>query len=207
MTSFFRGILVWLSRNTPVRVLSEPMGICDVVGSCWMHWSCTDRWRRKIASCFSIHPWQSAVGRKVLHETTKSSRGEQGVTKKAWHWTWPAFTYCILLWTFLMCSEISDWSSLAQPKYDFDNANSHSLYTCWPLVPSPENSPMPANAASQELKCRLFSLYLRPWVLDDAHSSAKVPHLKQLIRVPQADAGEDDWCNWMHCFMSWCYVR
>ena len=49
---------------------------------------------------------------------------------------------------------------------------------------------MPANAASQELKCRLFSLYLRPWVLDDAHSSAKVPHLKQLIRVPEADTGQ-----------------
>ena len=89
-----------------------------------------------------------------------------------------------------MCSDTSDWSSLAQPKHDFDNANSHSLYTCWPLVPSPEKSPMPANAASQELKCRLFSLYLRPWVLDDAHSSAKVPHLKQLIRVPEADTGQ-----------------
>ena len=58
-------------------------------------------------------------------------------------------------------------------------------------MPSPENSPMPANAGSQELRCRLFSVYLRPWVLDDAHSSPKVPHLKHLIRVPQADAGDD----------------
>ena len=58
---------------------------------------------------------------------------------------------------------------------------------CFPLVPSPENSPMPANAASQELRCRLFSLYLRPWVLDEAHSSTEVPHLKDLQKVPPAD--------------------
>ena len=86
MSPFFRGILVWLSRSTPICVLFEPMGICDVVGSGWMHWSCTDWWRRKIASCFSFHPWQSAVGRKVLHETTKSSCGDQGVRKKARIW-------------------------------------------------------------------------------------------------------------------------
>ena len=61
---------------------------------------------------------------------------------------------------------------------------------CFPLVPSPENSPMPANAASQELRCRLFSLYLRPWVLDEAHSSTEVPHLKDLKKVPQADPGD-----------------
>ena len=33
---------------------------------------------------------------------------------------------------------------------------------------------------------------LRPWVLDASYSSAQVPHLKDLIAVPQPDAGDDD---------------
>ena len=73
---------------------------------------------------------------------------------------------------------------------EFSNLNSSSLHTCFALVPSPENSPMPANAGSQELKCRLFSLYLRPWVLHAAHSSPKVPHLKDLNKVPEEGAGD-----------------
>ena len=71
----------------------------------------------------------------------------------------------------------------------FSNLNSSSLHTSSPLVPSPENSPMPANAGSQELRCRLFSVYLRPWVLDADHSTSKVPHMKDLNKIPNEGAG------------------
>jgi hypothetical protein len=52
-----------------------------------------------------------------------------------------------------------------------------------PMVPAPTNTPMPDKQGSSEGKARLFSLYLRPWVLDGRFATEAVPHLSQLDRV------------------------
>ena len=120
MSPFFWEIVVWLSRITPICLLFKPMGICDVVGSGGMHWRSTDWWRRKIASCFSRDPWWSAVGRKVLHETTQSSCGEQGVRTKAriLNLVW-GFHYCVLFSAFPMCGDSTGWWCWVQAKKIF----------------------------------------------------------------------------------------
>ena len=48
------------------------------------------------------------------------------------------------------------------------------------MVPAPSFTPMPDKAADREGKARLFSLYMRPWVLDARHASAMVPHVTDL---------------------------
>ena len=58
-----------------------------------------------------------------------------------------------------------------------------------PYVPKPDSTPMPDNAASQEDKARLYSVYLRPWVLDQAIASAAVPHITDLNKCEESSAG------------------
>ena len=53
-----------------------------------------------------------------------------------------------------------------------------------PMVPAPTHSPMPDKQRSEEDKSRLFSVYLRPWVLDTRFASAHVPHVIDLDLVP-----------------------
>ena len=49
-----------------------------------------------------------------------------------------------------------------------------------PMVPAPTSTPMPDKAGDREGKARLFSLYMRPWVLDRRHASLEVPHITDL---------------------------
>ena len=52
-----------------------------------------------------------------------------------------------------------------------------------PMVPAPSNTPMPDKQKTAEGKNRLFSVYMRPWVLDHALASQHVPHLCDLDRA------------------------
>ena len=53
-----------------------------------------------------------------------------------------------------------------------------------PMVPAPTSTPMPDKEVDQEGKARLFSLYMRPWVLDHRFASSRVPHLCNLKKLP-----------------------
>ena len=55
-------------------------------------------------------------------------------------------------------------------------------------VPQPDSIPMPDNAASLEDKAKLYSIYLRPWVLDKDIASAAVPHITDLNRYDEASS-------------------
>ena len=52
------------------------------------------------------------------------------------------------------------------------------------MVPAPTNSPMPESRRSDEYRGRVFSVYLRPWTLNAAWSTDRVPHLQELNVVP-----------------------
>ena len=49
-----------------------------------------------------------------------------------------------------------------------------------PYVPQPDGTPMPERAKSREERCRLLSIYLRPWVLERQHATTSVPHITAL---------------------------
>jgi len=51
-----------------------------------------------------------------------------------------------------------------------------------PMVPSPSGTPMPRAKMPEEERCRLLSVYLRPWVLHRKYASPHVPHLVDLDR-------------------------
>ena len=52
-----------------------------------------------------------------------------------------------------------------------------------PMVPSPSNTPMPEKATGEK-KAMLYSLYMRPWVLDAAIATQHVPFILDLDVVP-----------------------
>ena len=49
-----------------------------------------------------------------------------------------------------------------------------------PYVLEPDGIPMPDAAANAEEQTRLYSVYLRPWVLDHGDASLAVPHITDL---------------------------
>ena len=49
-----------------------------------------------------------------------------------------------------------------------------------PHVPSPAYTPMPDRENTAEGSGRLFSVYMRPWVLDHGDASTHVPHIVDL---------------------------
>ena len=49
-----------------------------------------------------------------------------------------------------------------------------------PHVPQPSATPLPTTHLSEEERCRIFSVYLRPWVLNTEFASAQVPLLADL---------------------------
>ena len=49
-----------------------------------------------------------------------------------------------------------------------------------PMVPSPAATPLPNFKRSKEENARIFSTYLRPWVLSRQQASSLVPHLADL---------------------------
>ncbi len=56
------------------------------------------------------------------------------------------------------------------------------------MVPAPSNTPMPGKEGTQEGKARLYSVYLRPWVLDHSIATEEVPHLTNLNVLPSPPA-------------------
>ena len=53
-----------------------------------------------------------------------------------------------------------------------------------PYVPQPDGTPMPDHARNHEERAKLYSVYLRPWVLEHEDASAAVPHITHLNLVP-----------------------
>ena len=53
------------------------------------------------------------------------------------------------------------------------------------VVPAPTHTPMPESQGTSEAKARLFSLYMRPWVLLDKDASEHVPTLARLGYLPR----------------------
>ena len=49
-----------------------------------------------------------------------------------------------------------------------------------PLVPCPENTPLPNSKMESEKRSKIFSLYLRAWTLVEDESSVEVPFIKDL---------------------------
>ena len=49
-----------------------------------------------------------------------------------------------------------------------------------PVVPCPENTPLPHSKMSSDQRSKIFSVYLRPWTLVREHASAEVPMLQEL---------------------------
>jgi hypothetical protein len=54
------------------------------------------------------------------------------------------------------------------------------------MVPAPAHSPMPEKQALFENRAKLFSVYMRPWVLDPAMATEEVPHISNLNFVGMA---------------------
>jgi len=49
-----------------------------------------------------------------------------------------------------------------------------------PVIPCPENTPLPSRKCTKEQRAKLLSVYLRPWTLVRQHASVHVPFLKDL---------------------------
>ena len=49
-----------------------------------------------------------------------------------------------------------------------------------PMVPQPTRTPMPEKEKDPEKKARLFSLYMRPWTLQESWATQSVPHICRL---------------------------
>ena len=60
------------------------------------------------------------------------------------------------------------------------------LRTERPYVPQPEGTPMPDREKTADGKAKLFSIYLRPWVLERNDASKAVPLLTDLDIAPAA---------------------
>ena len=63
--------------------------------------------------------------------------------------------------------------------------------TSRPYVPQPLNTPMPDREPTADDRARLFSIYLRPWVLQRDDASDAVPHITNLdvpLRPPDSPA-------------------
>ena len=56
----------------------------------------------------------------------------------------------------------------------------HMRRRAHPKVPAPSHTRLPQQETTRDGKARLYSLYLRPWVLDGSHASQWVPHLGNL---------------------------
>ena len=86
-------------------------------------------------------------------------------------------------------------------KYVFDGAvptNYTSFQKSWillrrlrPMVPCPENTPLPSRRISKDARAKLFSIYLRPWTLSKKMATAEVPFLLDLARTPTGTAQDD----------------
>ena len=65
-----------------------------------------------------------------------------------------------------------------------------------PYVPQPDGTPLPTTHLSEEERCRIFSVYLRPWVLNTEDASPHVPLLADIdILVSDALAALQFQCD------------
>ena len=62
-----------------------------------------------------------------------------------------------------------------------------------PMTPAPNNAPMPDKQPTQQDKARVYSVHLRPWVLDRPHVTKEVPHVVDLDQ-PIDCSGDDPAC-------------
>ena len=63
-----------------------------------------------------------------------------------------------------------------------------------PFVPQPTNTPMPDREPHEDDRARLFSVYMRPWVLDRADASEAVPFIADLDK-PFGTTDKWRYCN------------
>eukprot|EP00973_Karenia_brevis_P070771 9836961-Karenia_brevis.AAC.1 len=59
-----------------------------------------------------------------------------------------------------------------------------------PMVPAPHNSPMPDTQNGREAASRLYSIYMRPWTLNQSIATADVPHISMLDTISYAWTSE-----------------
>ena len=53
------------------------------------------------------------------------------------------------------------------------------------MVPSPTGTPMPDKESVPDNRARLYSVYMRPWVLDKTMATPEVPHITDLDLLPK----------------------
>ena len=53
------------------------------------------------------------------------------------------------------------------------------------MVPSPTGTPMPDKESVPDNRARLYSVYMRPWVLDKTMATPEVPHITDLDLLPE----------------------
>ena len=70
-----------------------------------------------------------------------------------------------------------------------------------PMVPAPDDTPMPDKQKDKDKEARLFALYMRPWVLDPAMASrsASIPHLGDLdlLHTTQERSYSQAWSHYV----------
>ena len=57
------------------------------------------------------------------------------------------------------------------------------------MVPQPESTPMPDHVADKEERAKLYSLYMRPWVLDPSAATEHKPHILDPDKRPSPQQG------------------
>ena len=68
----------------------------------------------------------------------------------------------------------------AQASYETFRSSWILIRRSKPVVPCPEQTPLPSRKMSKELRSKLFSIYLRPWTLVPAEATAEVPYILDL---------------------------
>ena len=60
-----------------------------------------------------------------------------------------------------------------------------------PMVPCPENTPLPNRRMAKESRAKILSVYLRPWTLAKALATDDVPYITDLAVCVQSDAAQE----------------
>ena len=75
-----------------------------------------------------------------------------------------------------------------------------------PVVPCPEQTPLPNRHLSKQKRSKIFSVYLRPWTLIKSEASADVPYLADLdVCIEDFPAAED--CEARNIRAAWTRVQ
>ena len=60
-----------------------------------------------------------------------------------------------------------------------------------PLVPCPENTPLPNRRISKDARAKYLSIYMRPWTLSQKMATAEVLFLLDLAKAPAGTAQQN----------------